>query len=175
MQYDLPQHPGQRSFEERTAAWREHQQKLAESQTAEQAASSTDEQGRLKLIATVSKGSISFFFFMLMWRSIHHYEMADMSFQGLIRVIFVLPTVALFVGNMLGCVAALSPPNPKTKKRLKLILNYNKVVEIVLFVYHVIRLTVAPSQRVIREIYVGRTLSNFLFLIQCQLFTKVTW
>ena len=24
-------------------------------------------------------------------------------------------------------------------------------------------------------VYVGRTLSNFLFLVQCQLFTKVTW
>ena len=166
---------GVQSFEERTAAWRQYQQNLQRSQTPLQEASSTDDQGRLKLIATVSKGSISFFFFILMWRSIHHFEMADMSFRGFTRLLFVTPAVALFLGNLMGCVAAISPPNHKTKKRLKLILNANKTVEMLLFIYQVFRLTIAPSKRVIREVYVGRTLSNFVFLLQCQLFTKVTW
>ena len=169
------QNMGQLSFEERTAAWRQAQQSMKQNQTPFQEASSTDEQGRLKLLANVSKGSISFFFFILMWRSIHHFEMADSAFNGLTRTIFVLPTVALFVGNMLGSVAVFTPPNPKRKKRLKLILNANKIMELALFIYHVFRLTIAPSKHIIREVYVGRTLSNFVFLLQCQLFTKVTW
>jgi len=168
-------HPPEESFEERTAAWRHHQQQLQNNQTPLQQASSTDEQGRLKLLANVSKGSISFFFFVLMWRSIHHFEMADTSFAGITRMVMVLPTMILFIANMMGCVAAVSPVTPKRKKKLKLILNANKSMEIGLLVYHVLRLSIVPSKIIIREIYVGRILSNFVFLLQCQLFTKVTW
>lgn len=163
------------SFEDSVAAWRQHQQNFQRNQTPQQQASSTDETGRLKLISTISKGSISFFFFILMWRSIHHFEMADVSFHGLTRALLVLPIIALFVGNMIGCVATFTPPNHKTKNRLKLILNADKSVEMILFIYHVIRLTIVPSRTVIREVYVGRLLTNFVFLLQCQLFTKVTW
>merc|ERR1711971_911948 len=61
------------------------------------------------------------------------------------------------------------------KKRMKAILNLNKLMEMTLMAYNVMRLVLVPSKLVLREIYVGRTLSNFLFLVQCQLFTKVTW
>jgi len=162
-------------FEERAAAWRKYQQDRYESQTPAQRASALDEDGRTKLLATVSRGSIAFFFFVLMWRSVHHYEMADASFRGIQRLLIVVPTVGLFIGNMAGCVASITSPSHSAKKRMKAILNLNKLVELLLFVYNVVRLTIFPSKFVQREIYVGRTLSNFIFMVQCQLFTRVTW
>ena len=98
----------------------------------------------------------------------------------------VIPSVVLFLGNMVGCCASLmssgssstasdSSAGRKTKKRMKAILNLNKLMELVLILYNVMRLIFFPSKYVVREIYVGRTLTNFLFIIQCQLFTKVTW
>lgn len=165
----------QQTVEERAAAWRKSQLERYEHQTAEQKASATDEDGRMKLMASVSRGSISFFFFILMWRAVHHYELADQSRKGLGRLLLVIPAVALFIGNMAGCVASVTSPSQSAKKRMKAILNLNKLVEFTLFVYNVLRLTVFPSKFTTREIYVGRTLTNFIFLVQCQLFTKVTW
>merc|ERR1711862_194348 len=71
--------------------------------------------------------------------------------------------------------SSLTSHQNSAKKRLKAILNLNKLLEALLFFYNVMRLTIAPSKYVPREIYVGRTLTNFIFLIQCQLFTKVAW
>jgi hypothetical protein len=87
----------------------------------------------------------------------------------------VLPPVVLFLANMAGCVGSILSHGSIGKKRLKAILNLNKLMEIVLMMYNVMRLIFVPSKLVMREVYVGRTLSNFLFLVQCQLFTKVTW
>jgi len=163
------------TFEDRAAAWRQYQQEQQEVRTAAEAASPTDESGRMKLLATVSNASICLFFFILMWRSVHHYETADVAFKGNVRLFMVLLPVVLFLGNMAGCVASLTSPSHSAKKRLKAILNLNKLLEGTLFIYNVIRLTVFPSTFVAREIYVGRTMTNFIFLLQCQLFTKVAW
>ena len=168
------------SVEERLAAWRNQQQLKYENQSAMDAANPRDEDGRMKLLASVSKGSISLFFFILMWRSVHHYELADQSFKGTVRLIMVFPTVLLFLGNMIGCVASLMTASStntsrSSKKRMKAVLNLNKLMELTLIVYNVFRLIFFPSKLVMREIYVSRTLTNFLFIIQCQLFTKVTW
>lgn len=163
------------SFEERLASWREQQQYKYEHQSTLDAANPRDEDGKMKLLASVSKGSIAIFFFILMWRSVHHYELADQAFRGTARFFMVLPPVVLFLGNMAGCVGSIMSNGATGKKRLKAILNLNKLVEIVLMMYNVMRLLLVPSKLVMREVYVGRTLSNFLFLVQCQLFTKVTW
>ena len=169
----------QESVEERLASWRKQQQFKYENQTPIDAANPRDDDGRMKLLASVSKGSISLFFFILMWRSVHHYELADLSFKGTVRLIMVIPTVLLFLGNMIGCVASLMSSTTKSsrnaKKRMKAVLNLNKLVELCLIFYNVLRLIFFPSKKILREIYVGRTLTNFLFIIQCQLFTKVTW
>ena len=53
------------------------------------------------LISAVSKGSISCLFFLLMWRSVHHYESADS------RLLLVLPSALLFLGNLYGFVTSL--------------------------------------------------------------------
>ncbi len=166
------------SVEERLANWRAQQQYKYEHQTPLEAANPRDDDGRMKLLASVSKGSISLFFFILMWRSVHHYELADQSFKGTLRLLMVFPTIVLFLGNMVACLASVmssSNSGRSAKKRMKAVLNLNKLVEISLIGYNIIRLLAFPSKHVVREIYVGRTLTCFLFVIQCQLFTKVTW
>jgi hypothetical protein len=165
------------SVEERLQSWRQAQQYKYEHQSPIDAANPRQEDGKLKLLASVGRGSIAMFFFLLMWRSVHHYEMADTSFQknGLLRIMMVTPPVILFLGNMAGCVGSLVSPTSSSKKRMKAILNLNKLMELSLMTYNILRLVIFPSRFVLREIYVGRVLSNFLFLIQCQLFTKVTW
>ena len=51
-----------------------------------------------------------------------------------------------------------------TKRRLKAILNLNKLVEVLCMVYNVIRMAAVPSEYVPREMYVARTVTNFMFL-----------
>jgi len=167
----------QESVEERLASWREQQQERYEGQNPVDELNPRDEEGRLKLLATVSRGSISVFFFVLMWRSVHHFELADQSFRKSSKRLFlVVPTMVLFIGNMAGCVASISSRTLKAKKRMKAILNLNKLVELLLFVYNIIRLAFFANNKLVpREVYVGRTLTNFMFIVQCQLFTRVTW
>ena len=175
-EFEYP-HEHQESVEERLASWRQQQQYSFEQQTPMDAANPRQEDGKMKLLASVSKGSIAMFFFILMWRSVHHYEMADLAYQSMPtkRLLMVLPCVILFLGNMAGCVGSIMSHGALGKKRMKGILNLNKLMEITLMGYNVMRLVLVPSKLVPREIFVGRTLSNFLFLVQCQLFTKVTW
>jgi len=167
----------EQSVEERLASWRAQQQERYEGQNPIDELNPRDEEGRLKLLATVSRGSISVFFFIYMWRSVHHFELADRAFRQSpsIRLVLVVPTVLLFIGNMAGCVASVSTKTLRAKKRMKAILNLNKLVELLLFGYHVFRLVLLNNKLVQREVYVGRSLSNFLFIVQCQLFTRVTW
>jgi len=58
---------------------------------APSAESPRDEQGRLKLLTTVSKGSRAIIFFILMFRDIHLYEVADQSLKGFFRLVVVTP------------------------------------------------------------------------------------
>ncbi|KAL7535185.1 hypothetical protein ACHAXR_009008 [Thalassiosira sp. AJA248-18] len=183
---------GQReTVEDRIDAWRRQQQQLKQTQSAEEAASPVDDQGRFKLFTHVSRVSVSIFFFILMWRTVHHYELADATFgtrgkggggirAALLRTIVVTPLVVLFLGEMMGAVLGLAgggakPPNQSTKKRLKGILNLHKGVELVMIVYNVFRLAIWPSKYTMREVYIGRTISNFFFLMQAQLYTKLSW
>ena len=113
-----------------------------------------DEYGRFKLFTTVSRISVSFFFFILMWRTVHHYELADLAFSSaatstgggkssspMLRIIVVTPLVILFIGEMMGAILGLTGglgigggndnSSHATKKRLKGILNLHKVRNII--------------------------------------------
>ena len=129
------------SVEDRIAAWRSHQQYKYQHLSPMDVSNPREEDGRMKLLASVSKGSIAIFFFILMWRSVHHFELADQSFQGVTRLLFVIPMIGLFIGNMAGCVAAITTFNQKNsaKKRMKAILNLNKMVELSIFIYNLFR------------------------------------
>ncbi|KAL7470426.1 hypothetical protein ACHAXS_010656 [Conticribra weissflogii] len=176
-------------------------QERQKSQSIAEAASAIDEQGRFKLFTTVSRVSVSFFFFILMWRTVHHYELADAAFgaaslgnrhhrgvggggggrrgafRALLRAAVVTPLVVLFVGEMMGAIFGLTGGGTShaTKKRLKGILNLHKGVELAVMAYNVVRLAIAPSEYTPREVYIGRTISNVFFLMQAQLYTKLSW
>lgn len=149
----------------------------SQSRTTMQDLNPRDEQGRMKLIASVSKGSRAFIFFVLMWRDIHLFETADQSLKsgGVLRLMAVIPLTLLFIGNMAGVVASFTSPGHATKKRMKAILNLDKIVEVLLLGWYFLRLTVLPSKFIPRELFIANTLHSVFFLIQCQAFTRVTW
>lgn len=128
------------------------------------------------LLATVSKGSRTIIFFFLMWRDLHLYELADKSLQGAKRVFLVTPLIFLFVGNLLGAATSLTASQSHgTKRRLKAILNADKLVEVCLLFYYFLKLTIFPSRYTPREVYMANVFHSILFLVQCQAFTKVSW
>eukprot|EP00984_Skeletonema_dohrnii_P018840 scaffold8908_cov106-Skeletonema_dohrnii-CCMP3373.AAC.6 len=167
-----PMYGYRETVEDRIDAWRKQQQHMQQNQSAAEAASAVDEQGRFKLFTTVSKISVSFFFFILMWRTVHHYELADATFgptgrrtsKGgfkafFVRTIVTSPLVVLFLGEMMGAILGISGggagQSHSTKKRLKGILNLHKGVELVSMVYNIARLALFPSKYTIREVYIG--------------------
>jgi hypothetical protein len=165
------QDPFQESVQDRVDKWRTSQIEYAASLRD----SPRDEQGRFKLLTSVSKGSRALIFFVLMWRDIHLYEIADQSRTGIARLVLVVPLTLLFVANMAGAVASLTSPSHSAKRRLKGILNLDKLLEVLLIVFYLIRLTIAPSKYTPREIFISNTLHSVFFIIQSQAFTKLSW
>lgn len=127
-----------------------------------------------------------------MWRTVHHYELADSTFAistcpYLLRAVVVTPLVVLFLGEMVGAVLGLTgglgggggggggSASHATKRRLKGVLNLHKLVELSMILYNVVRLAIWPSRYVMREVYIGRTIANFFFLMQAQIYTKLSW
>ncbi len=179
--YNLPasipdtDHLFQESVQERVDRWREAQVEQSQNMTPEQELNPRDSQGRMKLIASVSRGSRALIFFMIMWRDIHLFELADQSLKGIKRLFVVVPLILLFIGNMAGVVASFTSPTHSSKKRMKAILNLDKLVEGILLVWYFLRLTVVPSKYIPREVFVAKTLHSVIFLVQLQAFTRVTW
>lgn len=181
------------TVEENISAWRHRQQQMRESIEANEEgsvseATLTEWASGISLFAAVSRASVSLFFFVLMWRTVHHYESADAAFEAgggglgkmLKRTAVCAPLVILFLGELVGAVMGLSGGKGgnggrSTKRRLKGVLNLHKAVELMTMTYNVIRLAVWPSRYVPREVYIGRTVSNFFFLMQCQLYTSLSW
>jgi len=183
-----PMYEYRETVEDRIDAWRRQQQQQQQTQTAADAASVIDDEGRFKLFTTVSRASVAFFFFILMWRTVHHYELADATFGNhggnnksagvaFMRALVLTPLVVLFLGEMMGALLGIAQAklSKATKKRLKGILNLHKMVELVMIVNNVLRLAIFPSKYVPREVYIGRTLANFFFVMQAQLYTKFSW
>jgi hypothetical protein len=167
--------PDHETVQERVNAWRQQQHEAATHLTPQQATSARDERGRLKLLTSVSKGSRALIFFVLMWRDIHLYEVADQTFKGLTRLLTVVPLLFLFIGNLAGAVASVTSPSHSAKKRLKAILNLDKLVEALMILYSFGRLTIFPSKYTPREIYIANTLHSIFFILQSQAFTRLTW
>jgi hypothetical protein len=98
-------------------------------------------------------------------------------------MIVVTPLVVLFLGEMMGAILGLTGglgmgggnASQSTKRRLKGVLNLHKIVELSMIIYNVFRLAIWPSRYVMREVYIGRTIANFFFLMQAQLYTKLSW
>eukprot|EP00525_Craspedostauros_australis_P001611 CAMPEP_0198110238 /NCGR_PEP_ID=MMETSP1442-20131203/2257_1 /TAXON_ID= /ORGANISM="Craspedostauros australis, Strain CCMP3328" /LENGTH=368 /DNA_ID=CAMNT_0043766203 /DNA_START=195 /DNA_END=1298 /DNA_ORIENTATION=+ len=163
------------TVQDRVEAWRTAQMEKSQSMTQEDTLNPRDEQGRLKLMASLGKGGRALIFFIMMWRDIHFYEIADQVFKGQLRVFAVVPLVFLFLSNLVGVAVSLSSPQHSTKKRLKAILNLNKLLEALLIVWYFLRLTIAPSKYVPRELYIANVIHSVFFLIQCQACTRLNW
>jgi hypothetical protein len=163
--------PFHETVQQRVDNWKTTQREQAESMMQ----SPRDAQGRVKMLTSVSKGSRAIIFFFLMWRDVHLYEVADQVTKGLGRLLLVTPLCLLFVANMAGAVASLTSPSHSAKRRLKAILNCDKLVEALLILFSFMRLTVFPSKHVPREIYIANVLHSFVFILQCQAFTRLSW
>ena len=166
----------QESIQDRHDKWRSAQIERYANLTPEQEYNPRDEQGRMKLLSSVSKGSRAFIFFVLMWRDIYLFEVTDLSIKGSLRKMItrgLLTTV--FLGNLAGVVTSVTSQGHSAKNRLKAILNLDKVVETALLIWNLGRVTLFPSKYVPREIFVAGILHSVLFLIQCQAFTRVNW
>jgi hypothetical protein len=163
--------PYHQTVQERVDTWRYAQRQ----QAAAAQESPRDEQGRMKLLTSVSKGSRAIIFFILMWRNIHLYEVADQNYKGMLRLFAVVPLIGLFLANLAGIVSSLASPSHSTKKRLKAILNLDKLLEISLITFYFVRLTFWPSAYTPREMYIACTFHSIFFILQCQAFTRVSW
>lgn len=166
----------QESVQDRHDKWRSAQMERYSHLTQEQEFNPRDEQGRMKLLSSVSKGSRAMIFFILMWRDIYLFDVTDQSIKGSLRKMIIrgfLTTV--FLGNLAGVVTSVTSQGHSAKNRLKAILNLDKVVETTLLLWNLGRVTLFPSRYVEREIFVAGILHSVFFLIQCQAFTRVTW
>ena len=163
--------PFHETVQSRVDTWRTQQREYAEATRT----SPRDEQGRMKLLTSVSKGSRAVIFFILMFRNIHLYEVADQTHKGLVRIFCVVPLAFLFIANLAGVVSSLTSPSHSAKKRLKAILNLDKFLELCLIVFYFVRLTFLPSKYTPREMYIANTFHSLFFLIQCQAFTRLSW
>ena len=166
--------PFPETVQERLDHWKAHQREY--SATAQQ--QPRDEQGRMKLLISVSRGSRAIIFFLLMIRDIHLYEVADKVMRaGIFRKFSSLVLITLFCSNLSGVVVTLTstPGQKASKKRLKAIMNLDKLLEVALIFYSVTRLTIFPPKHTPREIYIGNIFHSLLFLLQCQAFTKMSW
>jgi hypothetical protein len=166
--------PFHETVQDRVNQWR--------TQAAQQAAmtrhSPRDEQGRMKLLTSVSRGSRALIFFILVLRNLHLYEVADAAFsKGLTRFVCVGPLMVLFVGNLMGCLISVATARPShaVKKRLKAILNLDKVLELSLGAWSLVRLTIWPSAYTPRELYMAKLFHSIFFFLQCQTFTRLSW
>lgn len=170
--YDPQDHE---TVQERVDAWRRAQQERYAHASPEQQASVRDADGKIKLLASVGKGSRALIFFVLLWRDVHLYEVADATHKGLVRILLVVPLISLFLANLAGVVASFTSPSHSLKKRMKAILNLDKLVECLLMVYYFFRLTLLPSKTTPREQYIANTLHSVFFLFHTQAFTKLSW
>ena len=170
------------AVQERVDQWKSIQQSKAAGVDDKQMLNPRDELGRVKLISTVSKGSRGLIFFVLMWRDIHLFEVADQRLKGLLRLMAVVPLTMLFIGNLSGVIGSLFMSGPSgssgshaSKKRMKAILNLDKLVEILLLCVYFVRLTFFPSKYIPRELFIAGTLHSVFFLVQLQAFTRIGW
>jgi hypothetical protein len=159
------------TVQDKIDTWRAQQRQRAEATQY----SMRDDQGRVKLLTSVGKGSRVLIFFVLMLRDIHLYEVADASHKGLARMLCVTPLIILFLSNMLGAFASLASPSHATKKRLKVILNLDKCLEVVLMVFYLLRLTIFPPAHIPREIFIANIFHSVFFILQAQTYTRLSW
>jgi len=160
------------TVQERVDHWKTQQQQYAASEEAR--LSPRDEQGRLKLGVTASRTACALTFFVLMLRNFHLYDVADKR-RGLMRMLCMTPQIGLLLGNLAGLVVSMMSSATSTKKRLKSILNLNKLQELILANYLVLRLTVFPPKTGPRDELLACLFHSLFFFMQSHAVTRLSW
>jgi hypothetical protein len=163
------------SVQDRVDKWRNEQLQKYGHLTPQQEANPRDETGRTKLVQHVSKGARATIFILLMWRDMTLFDIADQSIKGVGRGMVRTFVTIMFVGNLVGAVASCTSPSHSAKRRMKMILNVDKLVEIVLLLWYFLRLTILPSDLVPREIFFAGAFHSLFFLLEAHSFTRLTW
>lgn len=115
-------------------------------------------------------------FMFFVFRDVHLLELAEQQFSKVFSKRFGrLALMVLFVGNLAGVVATFTSPSHSSKKRMKMILNGNKLIEVILIFWNFLRLTVNPTVHVPREVFVAGIFHSLFFLLQAQSFTRLSW
>lgn len=156
------------TVQERVDEWREKVATNADKYTN----SVRDDQGRVKLLTSIGKSSRALVFFLFIWRDVYLYELASNASSALFRMLFTFPLALMFLLNLAGFVVSFGNSG---KKRLKAILNLDKLVELLLMEYAFFRLTLLPSRTVSRDVYMGSLIHSVAFLVQAHGLTRFSW
>lgn len=115
-------------------------------------------------------------FFIMLWRAMHLYEMADQLTGTARRYMFVVPSLGLLLGNLACLCMSLAPEfGPKKKQRMKAMLSFDMTSEGVLLIFNLLSLLTGGDFHIPREEYVGRLLVNAWFLAMCMNFSRMHW
>lgn len=134
-------------------------------------------------MAQVGRGARSGIFFIFVWRNIHFYQLAEEYFAkkggGLKRLIVTLNLMILFLLNISGFVSSFTGKDGSTthtqKKRLKAVLNIDKLIEVSFLVVGLIRLTLFPQSRDQSEIMLASIIHHVFFALTVHTYTKLNW
>lgn len=159
--------PYQETVQDRVDRWKAAQAEM------QQDLGPRDSQGRVKLLTSIGRGSRAFVFVLLILRDLYFYERTNNLSIGLFRFIATMSVLTMLLLNGAGVVASLSSGSHATKKRLKAILNLDKLVEIIAATSCFLRLLV-PG-KVPRELLVGSMFHSVFFFLNCQAITKFSW
>ncbi|CBJ31045.1 conserved unknown protein [Ectocarpus siliculosus] len=120
-------------------------------------------------------GGVFFIFLVMVCRSLNHYEYAE-QMAGALRAMSMVPAVGLFLGNLVCmCLSLVESATNKQKARMKTMLTVDAVCEGLLLVYNMLLLLGGASGLVPKEEFVGRILTNVVFMSLCVTFAKARW
>lgn len=128
--------------------------------------------GGIDLKKQVPTAYVGLIFVMLTWRALGNYEMADQFSSGILRLLCVVPSIALLIMNLVGFIINMLKPN-SYKSSLKFILALNIIREWIEMAYNVIRMVTAKN--VSREVYFGRFFMNVWWSVFCMAYSKSRW
>mmetsp|Transcript_13670 Transcript_13670/g.20812 ORF Transcript_13670/g.20812 Transcript_13670/m.20812 type:complete len:319 (+) Transcript_13670:83-1039(+) len=192
-EYYNPQQQQGDAFQDRIDTWKQEQ--MQQQEKFRQVADAVKEGGgspeqlyeamkqNNPLMAQVGRGARSGIFFMFVWRNIHFYQLAEEYFAkkggGLKRLFVTLNLMILFLLNISGFVSSFTGRDGSTthtqKKRLKAVLNIDKLIELSFLVVGLIRLTLFPQSRDQSEIMLASIIHHVFFALTVHTYTKLNW
>jgi hypothetical protein len=131
-----------------------------------------------RLMRTMGNTGVCILFMILTARCTQTYELADQIRSPVVRYAVIAPVLVLLIGDLLGVLFSIVQHfsrNSRLKTRLKLLLNLNGLMEMVLLLHNVVQLLGPSSQWVPREAYLGRIFTSVWILTLVYAFTTARW